>query len=149
MDKFEDNQRDIRIDDFVESTDGTIYAGIICHPPDKYGIIASCDQGTTWETMYVGQTNPARPENEPYFVFLAIFNDELYVSMGYKNEGKLYKASLSTAPNPENPEFPPWIITEPDPEIPEFPSWVIPPSFLIATLFVIVYRKRLQKKMAR
>ena len=32
--------------------------------------------------------------------------------------------------------------------IPEFPSWIIPPLFLIATLSIIICRKKLQKKMA-
>lgn len=33
--------------------------------------------------------------------------------------------------------------------IPEFPSWIFLPLFVMATLSVIIYRKRLPKKMAR
>jgi len=43
-------------------------------------------------------------------------------------------------------------LTEPNLEampIPEFPSWIILPLFLIATLAVTIFRKRLTKKMER
>ena len=40
-------------------------------------------------------------------------------------------------------------LTETNPEIPEFPSWIILPLFLIASLAVMILRKRLTKKMAR
>jgi len=77
----------IRIDDFVYDPEtGITYAGVI---ERNYGIICSLDKGETWTTMY-------RMEAADHvLVFLSIFHDYLYISMGYENYGKIYRVPLS------------------------------------------------------
>ncbi len=63
---------------------------------------------------------------------IAVVNDELYAIGGYNGETRLAVNEKYT----------------PADYIPEFPSWAILPLFVVATLAVIIYRKKLTKKKA-
>ena len=62
---------------------------------------------------------------------------------GYSNYGGIEEAFFG-----QDPDYGIWLTQVAQAEtIPEFPSWIILPLFVIATLAVIMYRKRLPKRM--
>jgi len=66
---------------------------------------------------------------------VAVVNDELYAIGGKTEEGDNYSAV--------NEKY------TPAEYIPEFPSWIIMPLFMIVAVVVIIYRKKLTKKIPR
>jgi len=92
------DKKPFRIDDFVyDNSADIIYAGIMAYPggyyqQTDYGIVYSSDRGETWNTKFQGK---ATEEISWFLVFLSIFHDYLYVSMGPENDGKIYRIPLT------------------------------------------------------
>ena len=100
-------------------------------PPERgfpFQIVAESKWGYKWIKWI---TAIELSDNEDYLGF--------WESRGYPNDGGVNEGIYG----PATPDFPSGIIVSP--VIAEFPSWIILPLFVVATLSVIIYRKRLPK----
>ena len=101
-------------------------------PPERgfpFQLVAESKWGYKWIKWI---TEIEVSDNEDYLGF--------WESRGYPDDADLDKGIYE----PATPDFPSGITIPP--AIPEFPSWIILPLLVIATLTVIMYRKRLPKK---
>jgi DMSO/TMAO reductase YedYZ molybdopterin-dependent catalytic subunit len=101
-------------------------------PPERgfpFQLVAESKWGYKWIKWITAIEVSANEEYRGY-----------WESRGYPNDADVNKGIYE----PATPDFPSGISVPP--AIPEFPSWIILPLFVIATLTVIMYRKRLPKK---